>query len=79
MLTEEMGLFRVHTPDSLVGKALQRSGIRQDSGCTVVAVKSPLKTELNPQHDYVLPIDSELILFGSSDSEEKFLRQFVRN
>lgn len=79
MLTEEMGLFRVLTPNSLVGKELRASRIRQDSGCTVVAVKSPLDTELSPQHDYVLPINSELILFGSSEGEEKFLRQFVRD
>ncbi len=78
MLTEEMGLFRVRTPNTLTNKALQSSRIRQDSGCSVVAVKSSFGTELNPRHDYVLPSDSELILFGSSDGEEAFLKQFVR-
>ncbi len=76
MLSEGMDLFQVPTPESLVGKRLDESGIRRETGCSVVAVHMGEDAELNPPGSYVLPDDSELILIGSAEGEEIFLDQF---
>jgi len=53
-----------------------QSRIRQETGCTVVAVKSRAGTSINP--DPALPFmpEDEIILIGNTEAEKRFIRKF---
>lgn len=78
MLVEGLTLFRVKTPRSLVGTNLIDSGIRQETGCSVVAIKSEGKMTINPDPARPIGQNSEMILIGTYDSERHFFRTFLK-
>lgn len=78
MLVEGITLFRVTTPRSLAGVTLAQSGIRQDTGCSVVAIRSEGKLTINPDPFEIIRQDSEMIVIGTYENERKFLRMFPR-
>lgn len=74
---EGLNIFNLKVPRSLVGKTLARSGIRERTGCTVMAVQRGGTTMTNPNPDVVLKRDDELILIGTYDAEHLFLKEFI--
>ncbi len=77
LLAEGLNIFHLKTPRSLSGKTLAESGIRQRSGCTVIAVQRNGTTITDPEPDRPLDRTDELILIGTYDAERSFLREFV--
>lgn len=75
-LAEGLDVFRVPTPDELAGRPLAESGIRETTGCTVVAVASEDRFEANPDPGAPLVAGTELVLIGDSDSEHRFLTRY---
>ncbi len=65
-------LFRVQTPQSLEGVTLAQSRIRQDTGCSVVAIKSEGGFVVNPDPYIPISRNSEMILIGTYDGERQF-------
>ncbi len=78
MLVEGITLFRVTAPRSLAGLTLARSGIRQDTGCSVVAIRSEGKLIINPDPLEIIREGSEMIVIGTFENERKFLRTFPK-
>jgi len=78
MLVEGITLFRVTAPHSLAGLTLARSGIRQDTGCSVVAIRSEGKLVINPDPLEIIREGSEMIVIGTFENERKFLRTFPK-
>lgn len=77
-IAEGLDVLRLAVPPSLDGKSLKESGIRQQTGCTVVAIRgADGKLEVNPRPDLVLREGREMILAGSADSERKFVKLYV--
>jgi len=76
MFTEGLNVFNLPVPKSLVGKTLIKSNIRESTGCSVVALKRLEGLVVGP--DPALPLDGEdeLILIGTTDSEQRFLELF---
>jgi Trk K+ transport system NAD-binding subunit len=74
MLAEGLNVFRLPAPPALVGKSLVRSRIRQHTGCSVVAVKSGGEMSINPDPQIPIREGTELVLIGSYEGEEKFLK-----
>ncbi|MDX9816891.1 MAG: TrkA C-terminal domain-containing protein, partial [Smithellaceae bacterium] len=62
-------------PESLVGKTLLESGIRERTGCTVIAISRDGKMSINPEAKTVIKEDDELVLIGTFDAEKSFLRE----
>ena len=77
MATEGMNLFSHDIPKSLVGKTLVESNIRQETGCSVVAVKVGGKLLVGPDPTVPLSSFSELVLIGPADAEALFDEIFV--
>ncbi len=77
LLAEGLNIFNLKTPRSLVGRTLAASGIRERTGCTVIAVQREGETMTNPKPDIVMRSDDELILIGTYDAEHVFLHQFA--
>ncbi len=78
MVAEGLDVFREKLPKALTGKSLAESGIRDKSGCSVIAVDSGGETRINPSPDTVFKEDDELILIGTTDAEGKFMNCFLK-
>lgn len=77
LLAEGLVLFRVPVPRSLVGRALVDTDLRGRTGCTVVGVVRDGVTSTEVTPDTRLPAGSEIVLVGTDDAEERFLRSYV--
>lgn len=73
MFTEGLNIFSCPMPRSIVGKNLIDSNIRQATGCSVIALKSLKGLMVGPDPSIPLRTEDEIILIGSTDSEQKFL------
>jgi voltage-gated potassium channel len=78
MLAEGLDVFRHPVPRALVGRALAGTGIREGTGCSVVALEVEGAAATNPPPETVLPAGAELILIGTTDAERRFVQQFGR-
>lgn len=77
MFAEGLNVFTRPVPKSLVGKKLMESGIREKSGCSVIASKVSGKLVVGPDPSNKLEAGSDLILIGTTESEQKFLDMFI--
>lgn len=77
-ITEGLEVFRTEVPATLGGMTILESGIRESTGCTIVAVRSDGQLEINPKADRVLVQGREMILVGDVTSEQRFLERFDR-
>jgi len=76
LLAEGVLVFPTPVPKSMAGKRLMDCAVRTETGCTVIAVEENGQQVVNPNPRIVLPKDGMLLLIGTLEAEEKFLRQF---
>ncbi len=77
MLAEGLNLFRVPMPASLQGKALGAAGIRESTGCSVVAIETEGSAVVNPPPAQPLSAGAEMILIGTTEGERKFVQEYL--
>ena len=76
-IAEGLDVFRVPVPESLDSTTIATCGVRQQTGCTIVAVRGDDGLRVNPPADLVLTAGREMVLVGSAESERAFLERFV--
>jgi K+/H+ antiporter YhaU regulatory subunit KhtT len=76
MLTEGLNIFQVRAHASLVGKNLVQSGIREETRCSVIAIRTGEELEINPDPMRPIPQDADLILIGTTDGEKRFADRY---
>lgn len=76
MLSEGLNVFRVIVTKRLAGNSLVRLRIREETGCSVVAVKKQDELVINPDPGIVLNHEDELVLIGSAESEKRFTEKY---
>lgn len=76
LLAEGLDVATLPTPSSLVGKTLAESRIRVDTGCNVLAIRHDSTMTINPPTDMPIPADSELVLLGDRDAEQRFFERY---
>ena len=76
-IAEGLDVFRVQVPESLQGKAIAESRVREQTGCTIVAVQDDGGLQINPRPDTRLKPGREMILVGNVESESRFVERFV--
>jgi len=76
MISEGLNIFRVKTHPSLAGKTLRGSKIREETGCTLIAIQTDEKMRLNPDPDHPLAATDELILIGTGEAEKLFITRY---
>jgi Trk K+ transport system NAD-binding subunit len=76
MLTEGLNVFRVPVPASLKGTSLANTGIRKKTGCNVVAIHSGENVYINPDPFQKLLEDDELIIIGTAEGEQAFIKTY---
>jgi Trk K+ transport system NAD-binding subunit len=77
MLVEGFILFRAEAPHALAGVTLAESRIRQNTGCSVVAIRNKGKLLVNPNPHEPIEKGSEMIIAGTYDNERKFFRTYL--
>lgn len=77
VFSEDISVFRMKMPSSLVGRTITNSAIRKNTGCTVIAVNNNHELQLNPDLNEPLPKAAEILLIGSSEGEKRFLDRYV--
>jgi Trk K+ transport system NAD-binding subunit len=78
MLAEGLEVFRYPVPPALAGKPLERTDIRESTGCSVVALENGGEVHVSPPPDVPLPPGAELILIGTTEAERRFVEQYGR-
>lgn len=73
MFTEGLNIFSRSVPSSLVGKSLIESHVREQTGCTVIAINSHGNQNVSPDPKTRLQKHDEIILIGTTEAEAKFL------
>jgi voltage-gated potassium channel len=76
MLAEGLDVFRYVAPAELVGRTLAQSGIREGTGCSVVALDTGERLLINPHPDVPIVAGSELILIGTTEGEHRFIERY---
>ncbi|MBO4336025.1 MAG: NAD-binding protein [Desulfovibrio sp.] len=77
MINEGLNIFRTTVTASLEGKHLLGSGIRSETHCSVVALRTTQGEMLiNPDPQHVFVLNEELYLIGDSASEKAFHERF---
>jgi Trk K+ transport system NAD-binding subunit len=78
MLAEGLDVFRHPVPRSLAGRPLAATAIREETGCSVVALETKGSTTINPAPETILPAAAELILIGTTEAERRFVERYGR-
>jgi len=73
MVAEGLYLFRLPVPVEMAGLTIAESGIREQTGCTVVGIGSNEGMEVVPGPSVVLRSGSDILLIGTSEAEQAFL------
>jgi len=76
MLSEGLNVFRVAVPHRLANRHIRSLRIREDTGCSVVAVKRRDELNVNPDPDMTLEKADELVLIGTVQSEKFFMEKY---
>ena len=75
MLAEGLDVFEAPTPPALVGKTIAETDMRRETGCTIVALEADGQTIVNPNPQTPLTAGSRLIMIGTEEAEEQFLKR----
>jgi len=75
-LTEGLNIFRVKVHPSLAGSTLMDSGLRQETGCSVIAVDRDGTLEVNPDPARSLRADDSLYVIGDASAERRFMDKY---
>jgi voltage-gated potassium channel len=80
MVAEGLDVFRTAVPPTLAGVRLRNSRIRERTGCHLVAWRGGDGMVINPPPEARIPEanGAEIILVGTTEAEQNFLRLFRR-
>jgi Trk K+ transport system NAD-binding subunit len=73
MVAEGLYVFRIPVHKSFAGESLAEVPIRQQTGCSVIAIASNDKLHINPEPSVVLGADDEMVLIGTGDAEKRMM------
>ncbi len=76
LLAEGVFIFPSPVPKCLAGLPIKDSAVRTETGCTIIAVEHEGGRIVNPEPETILPEGGILILIGTLDAEEKYLKSY---
>jgi len=79
LLEEGLEVFRARVHPLLGDLTLRDTQIREQTGCNVIAINTDGHMHLNPDPSLRLRAGEELILIGTSEAEESFVRRFPKH
>ena len=76
MLAEGLDVFRYPAGRTLSGQSLRDTRIREETGCSVIALETQGRTSVNPDPGTLIEEGTELILVGTPEGERRFKQRF---
>ncbi|MDZ7692283.1 MAG: TrkA family potassium uptake protein [Balneolaceae bacterium] len=76
IVAEGLNVFTVKTPPELVGQSLIESKIRQQTGCNILSIRKDGQQVINPDPEFKILDQSELVMVGTTEDEKKFMEAF---
>ena len=76
LLAEGVLVFPSPVPVAMAGRALADSALRSETGCTVIAIEKDGQRTVNPAPDTIIPDGGKLLLIGTLEAEEKYLKLY---
>ncbi len=76
VVSEGLNIFRSVLNRALVNQPLYDLRIREESGCSIIAVKREDRMMINPEPSTVLEKGDELILIGTAEAEKKYTESY---
>jgi voltage-gated potassium channel len=76
LLAEGVFVFPCPVPERMAGRRISDCAVRTETGCSIIAVEHEGVYSVNPESDQLLPADGSLLLIGTLEAEEKFLKAF---
>ncbi len=76
VIGEGVELFHVRVPPKISGQSLADSGIGQDTGLLVLAIRTENEVDANPQPGTTLPGGARLTVLGTLEQFQKFKEKF---
>lgn len=73
VFTDGLVVFNTPVPDKVVGRNIIESKIREQTGCSVVAMRKGKALLIGPEPKTILPEGAELIIVGTTEAEKEFL------
>lgn len=77
MIAEGLNVFRTQTPKILQNRSIREVDLRRETGCSIVAIQNGDDMLINPDPDYILNADTELVIIGNYESEKEFA-EFIK-
>jgi uncharacterized transporter YbjL len=77
-LPEDVANHVIITGYDPISIALVENGIRENTGCSVIAIHRGGSMQSNPDPSETLRIDDEIIMIGTAESEKKFVAMYPR-
>jgi voltage-gated potassium channel len=77
LLAEGVSVFSTPVPLPLVGLTLAESSVPSHTGCSIVAIDSGGRRDIDLKPDTLLPEDGMITLIGSVEAEERFLAKYA--
>jgi len=78
MVAEGLHLFRVRVPGDLAGQTIAETSIREKTGCSVVAIRTERGMEVVPNPSETLSPNADIVLIGTAEAEELFLKLYAK-
>lgn len=76
MIAEGLNVFSMKSPKSIEGKSLIDCDIRNKTGCNLIAYQEDGKEVINPDPGRPIPKNSDIVLIGNAEGEQKFIDHF---
>jgi Trk K+ transport system NAD-binding subunit len=73
MVAEGLYVFRIPVHRSFAGMSLAEVPIRQQTGCSVIALGKNHNLRINPEPSEILGADDEMVLIGTGDAEKRLM------
>ncbi len=77
MVTEGLNVFEVAIPPAIEGKTIADSLVRKTTGCSIIGVNIDGALHVNPDPRLALPSGGKMILIGTVEAEEAFLKLYT--
>jgi Trk K+ transport system NAD-binding subunit len=77
MISEGLNIFRSRPGRNIAGKALYDLRVREETGCSIIAIKRNGKMRINPEPSTVITAEDKLILIGTAEAERSFIKKYI--
>jgi len=77
IITEGLNILRLDVPKKISGKKISETGIRKNTGCSIIAIQNEREFVVNPEPDEPLPDKGKIYIIGNPEAEKIFYKIYT--